>query len=207
MRNTKEVILSTALDLFNSRGLSQVTLRTIAGETGISQGNLNYHFKKREDIIEALYFQLVQNIDEKIAGVTNSPISLNWVIGLSSLIMDNFFQFKFFLLDFVQIMRASTTIHTHYLALSEEREKQFTFIFQCLVREGFLREEEIVNEYANYYKRLRIMGDFWISSAEILNKNVTISIKSDYLKLIVESLYPYLTEKGKVEYRCICIDI
>ena len=56
MKDTKEIIINTALKLFNTEGLSKVTLRTIANKMGISQGNLNYHFKKRDDIIEALYF-------------------------------------------------------------------------------------------------------------------------------------------------------
>ena len=59
MSETKLKIIKQALHLFNNNGTSNVSLRAIAKETGISIGNLQYHFKKREDIIEALYFQLV----------------------------------------------------------------------------------------------------------------------------------------------------
>ena len=72
MKNTKDRILDTSLELFNSLGLSKVTLRTIANKMGISQGNLNYHFKKREEIIETLYFQLVQNIDNSMLDIEKS---------------------------------------------------------------------------------------------------------------------------------------
>ena len=67
MKNTKGTILNTALKLFNSQGLSKVKLRTIANNMGISQGNLNYHFKKREDVIETLYFRLVENINQNMS--------------------------------------------------------------------------------------------------------------------------------------------
>ncbi|HED09125.1 MAG TPA: TetR/AcrR family transcriptional regulator, partial [Caldithrix abyssi] len=76
MKDTREKILHTALTLFNRQGLPRVTLRAIAKEMGISQGNLNYHYKKRDEIIEALYFQLVARIDmemEKSAG-EESPL-------------------------------------------------------------------------------------------------------------------------------------
>ena len=64
MITTKQKILSQSLHLFNSHGVSNVSLRMIADQSGISVGNLQYHFKKREDIIEALYFQLVENLNK-----------------------------------------------------------------------------------------------------------------------------------------------
>ena len=64
---TRDKILQTALNLFNQHGVPNVTLRRIAAEMFISQGNLNYHFKHREDIIEALYFQLLETFEtEKV---------------------------------------------------------------------------------------------------------------------------------------------
>ncbi len=63
MNITKQKILIKSLELFNYNGISKTSLRTIADEVGISVGNLQYHFKKREDIIEALYFQLVKKMD------------------------------------------------------------------------------------------------------------------------------------------------
>ena len=63
MNATKQKILMKSLELFNTSGISKTSLRTISDEVGISVGNLQYHFKKREDIIEALYFQLVAKMN------------------------------------------------------------------------------------------------------------------------------------------------
>ena len=41
---TKQKILDTSLELFNKNGISNVRLQQIADETGISLGNLAYHF-------------------------------------------------------------------------------------------------------------------------------------------------------------------
>lgn len=53
--NTKQKILQQALQLFNENGLSNVSLREISEAMDISVGNLQYHFKKREDIVEGLF--------------------------------------------------------------------------------------------------------------------------------------------------------
>ena len=83
MSETKLKIIKQALLLFNNNGTANVSLRAIAKETGISIGNLQYHFKKREDIIEALYFQLVDKIDaEKLTKASEKRL-INVMILLS----------------------------------------------------------------------------------------------------------------------------
>jgi AcrR family transcriptional regulator len=46
----------------------------IALELNMSSGNLNYHFKKREDIFEALYFEMVLEFDERIESLRNMDL-------------------------------------------------------------------------------------------------------------------------------------
>ena len=58
MASTKERILNIAVDLFNSKGFVNVTMRNLADELGISLGNLTYHFKKKEDLMEAIHEQI-----------------------------------------------------------------------------------------------------------------------------------------------------
>jgi AcrR family transcriptional regulator len=203
MKKTKEVILDTSLELFNSLGLSQVTLRTIAKKMGISQGNLNYHFKKRDDIIEGLYFQLVKNIDSSMSSMQESKNPFQLLVSISETIMFNFHEYRFFLLDFVQIMRENKKIRTHYTELTIQREEQFSMLFNLLIKEGLMRKEILPNEYKNLYKRFQILGDFWISDAEILNSNITKKTILTYSVILTQAIFPYLTLKGQKEYHSI----
>ncbi len=200
MKNTKEAILSTALELFNLDGLSKVTLRTIANKMGISQGNLNYHFKKRDDIIETLYFQLVSQIDEIMLKKQSKTVGLQSLLSLSSAIMESFYDYRFSLLDFVQVMRENKKISTHYLQLIKMRQEQFINLFKLLVDNSVMRKEVLPNEHLFLYKRFQILGDFWISSATVTHSRLSKSMIQEYSYIINQAIFPYLTSKGKKEY-------
>ena len=52
--STRERIVQTSLQLFNDEGLPSVSTHRIAAELGMSPGNLHYHFKTKQLIVERL---------------------------------------------------------------------------------------------------------------------------------------------------------
>lgn len=55
--STRNLILDVAVVLLNERGESSVTSVDLADEMNISPGNLYYHFKGKEAVVEELYAQ------------------------------------------------------------------------------------------------------------------------------------------------------
>ena len=203
MKKTKEIILNTALSLFNTKGLAKIKLRTIASEMGISQGNLNYHFKKREELIEALYFRLVEDINSHILDEPNKENILRVLLEMSNKVMLDLYNYRFIMLDFVQIMRENKKIKVHFQKLQKVREQQFMYFFDVMIKSNLMRKEILPNEYKNLFFRLQMLGDFWISSAETSKKPLTKKLISQYEEIINQTIFPYLTNKGKKEYQSI----
>lgn len=52
---TRERIIHAALELFNLHGEQNITTNHIASHLGMSPGNLYYHFRNKEDIIQGIF--------------------------------------------------------------------------------------------------------------------------------------------------------
>ena len=51
---TKDKIISEATKAFNKNGFGAVSLQELAQKTGISRGNLTYHFKDKDALLQAI---------------------------------------------------------------------------------------------------------------------------------------------------------
>src|SRR2546421_5377356 len=63
---TKELILSTALELFRKSGLEPATMRDIASSADVALGAAYYYFPSKEAIVSAYYDQVQRTHAEKV---------------------------------------------------------------------------------------------------------------------------------------------
>lgn len=54
-KDTKQQIIDVAIDMFNKRGFSKVSVNEIIDVVGISKRTFYYHFKSKSDILEEFY--------------------------------------------------------------------------------------------------------------------------------------------------------
>src|SRR6476620_11119191 len=66
-RRTRERILELSLRLFNDFGEPNITTTVIAEEMNISPGNLYYHFRNKDDIVNSLFAQFESEIGRVLA--------------------------------------------------------------------------------------------------------------------------------------------
>jgi len=64
MKKTPKKILESARILFNTRGVNNVRLQDIAENTGISPGNLSYHYGTKKDLMSAVLEMLQEATTE-----------------------------------------------------------------------------------------------------------------------------------------------
>lgn len=125
--STRELILDVALVLLNERGESIVTSVDLAHEMNISPGNLYYHFKGKEQVVEELYAQFharllvtLQQVTSQATGDTKQTLA-----GLA-VVSDVLLQFKF-------ISQDVRGIHERYPNLRDPITRLMTLMYKALV--------------------------------------------------------------------------
>lgn len=63
---TKERILRVAEKLFSENGFDGTGVDKIAKETGINKGSIYYHFRDKNDIIDSLFHNIIQEVEEHL---------------------------------------------------------------------------------------------------------------------------------------------
>lgn len=201
--NTRELILHTALKLYNAGGTDAVTVRHIAAEMGISHGNLCYHFPNTQAIVRELYLGLVAKMDQLVAdAVALDPMQL----GIKDLVhytrsaFENFYEYRFLMLDFARVMRSDHWIRDHYRELVNGRRIVFRGMLQLMQQLGLVREEHFTGEFDYIVELQLISGDFWMPRAEIMPRMPKNEMLDYYIRVWLAPYPGILTPKGIAEW-------
>src|SRR6478609_10500106 len=103
-RRTRERILELSLRLFNEFGEPNITTTVIAEEMNISPGNLYYHFRNKDDIVNSIFVQFEAEI-ERILTVPNTRRSnLEDVWLYLHLMFELIWRYRFFYRDLSDLL-------------------------------------------------------------------------------------------------------
>ncbi|WKN33577.1 TetR/AcrR family transcriptional regulator [Porifericola rhodea] len=198
--NTRTRILETARTLFNKQGLDNTSAKNVAAQLEMSDGNLRYHFRTKEDLVYTLYMQLVDTFDQQLKAYQSEKFSLSQVYQSLKIMYTKLYDYRFLMADFVAVMRKFPKIQHHYQALTQSRKQQFGSLTEALIKEGIFKNDIPNSQYEHMVEQLIILSDAWIGHAEVLFEGEETQKLRHYVLLAFSMLVPYLTTKGMYEY-------
>ena len=200
---TKDRIIKVAVKRFNELGVQNVTSRQIAQDMGISHGNLDYHYKTKEDLLLAIYKKMKKEMSESYQDNNKYSNSMEHFHHLLLQLEEFQLKYQFFNLDVLEISRSFPKISKLLSKTLELREHQMDEIFKNFNNQGYLKDNKDF-EYGRLQHTIRIIITFWISQREVLH-NYRYKENGEMTKHIWELIMPYLTELGLKEY-CLLVE-
>jgi len=191
---TKRKILQAAVILFNQNGVAVVTLRDISDKTGISIGNLAYHFKNKDAIILELYSQMEEERNALLSKVQFIP-SFENIHEQVQHILELSLKYKFFYVSTLYLVRSYPSIAKLHREYINSHIAYIKAMLDYSVGVGNLYAEETTGYYARLSEVVWSTLHFWLLQEEIRGSkkhNIT-----EARKVMWELVYPHLTEKGK----------
>ncbi len=196
--NTKQKIILSAVKLFNEYGMANVRLQQIASEIGISTGNLAYHYKNKEAIIEAVYIDLYEELDDILSTYRVFPNLIDFDHQLSKY-YDFILKYPFYFLDLLEIERNYPDILSKRRNHIGKMISQFRKRFDYNQKRGLIIEEPREGTFDKIADTIWVIISFWVPQRLIRGNQNDLEV-IQLKELIWTQIYPYFTEKGKQEF-------
>src|ERR1700739_3483182 len=198
--NTKNSIKQKALELFNKKGMLNVTLRDVAASLEKSYGNITYHYKTKERVIEELYADMVEELKVVSGRILAAGNVFESIMTAPAYTFDLSVKYLFLFKDFVEIKRTYPKIAKKVDESNPLRKTQLKQALMVLQHQKILRDD-LNDEDLDYLMELSgaIRTFFFLNlSMNDLKKN---DLKGSYIKYVNKLIEPYLTIQGREKYK------
>lgn len=194
-RETQALILRVALRLFNEHGAPNVSTNRIAEVCGISKGNLNYHFRSRQEIILALFADITIEMNrgwyddhlnptmEHMAHMFVRQLRLNW-------------RYRFFYRELIPLLRDSKLLQRRFNEVRVRRVAEVKRFMQGLITAGLVRGGDTEEQLDLLITSTWVLSDHWLNFIETSGGSVDEDAFGRGYDILVNMMKPYLTPIG-----------
>ena len=197
---TNEKIRNQALILFNDKGVDQVSSLEISQALKISYGNLTYHYKKKDDIVLALYSQMQQELNTAINRLVQRIFEETFYLKLVNEIFEIIWDYRFIYLNINSLMNQFEFIAESEKSYSAMRIKILNRAKKYLIQEGYLKSEAN-NNYESLIQNLNMILYGWINDAKLFYEGDEAKKIEVYVSLFYNVALTHITEKGRKRYQ------
>ncbi len=136
---TRDRILVAARTLFNARRFGNVTTADLAAETGISEGNLWYHFKNKRALLEALSEQFLNDVEHRLSLLpSGGPEILAEYVGMLDALSEEIRQYRFLYRDQADYGEHTDALLTRLPGIYRDTLAQFRTFLHGMIKAGHL---------------------------------------------------------------------
>jgi AcrR family transcriptional regulator len=158
---TRERILDVSLAMFNERGEPNVTTNHIADELEISPGNLYYHFRNKDDIVENLFARYEARIDQALTTPEDRLPTLEDIWLQLHMSFEVMWDYRFIMRDLVDLTSRNRKLRMHFARILKRASANATEVLQGLVRAEIMRASRAeIEATAN---NVLLIATFWMN--------------------------------------------
>jgi AcrR family transcriptional regulator len=199
---TRERILLTSLHLFNEEGEPNVTTVDIANEIDISPGNLYYHFKGKEVIVEILY----NRFDEVFSDILQAPLKKELKVEDSwyylYVVFEEMYQYRFIYQNVTDILQRYDSVQKKFRRLLSLKYQTGYGMIRALREAGILEIDDLAIDVL--VNNIVMTVTYWISYSHLRDgKQPADIILHKGVFQVLSLIAPFLAV-GKQEYVKLC---
>jgi AcrR family transcriptional regulator len=160
-KQTRDKILDASLSMFNAQGEPNVTTNHIADEIGISPGNLYYHYRNKNDIVEQLFARYETQMDRALLVPEGRLPTLEDVWLQLHSVFDCMWAFRFLYRDLVDILSRNRKLKQRFSRIMNRASTSAAAMLKGLSKAEILRATD--DEIRATSENVLLVATFWIN--------------------------------------------
>jgi AcrR family transcriptional regulator len=161
-QRTRARILAESLRLFNERGEARVTTGMIAESLNMSPGNLYYHFRNKEQIVEELFRAFESRVGGEPVprgrGVTAAIEDLWFYLHL---MLEGIWEYRFLYRNLDDLLARNRKLRDHFNRMIDAKHASVVALCEGLVRAGSMRATP--EEIRALARNVIVVATYWLN--------------------------------------------
>ena len=195
-RQTRQRILDTSLAMFNEQGEPNVTTNHIADELEISPGNLYYHFRNKDDIIEHLFQRYEERMDSALVAPEGRLPNLEDIWLQLHLVFECIWEYRFLYRDLVDILSRNRHLRLRFARILKRADEQAHMVMRGLSQAGVMRASG--DELAATATNVLVIATFWLNYAAARGDKDEHAAIRDGIVQVMMLISPFLRDAERV---------
>ena len=133
---TRDRIIETARTLFNSSDIQSVTTNHIAAAAEVSPGNLYYHFKDKQEIIRALFDEMIAS--ESRTCDRSSVCDFDTLYEFFSNLMDVYWHYRFLKREIVALAQRDPILKQRIVEYQKQQSAEIDHSIRQFIQRGLV---------------------------------------------------------------------
>ncbi len=195
-RQTRQRILDASLAMFNAQGEPNVTTNHIADELEISPGNLYYHFRNKDDIIEQLFQRYEERMDDALASPGGRLPELEDIWLQLHLVFECIWDYRFLYRDLVEILSRNRRLRLRFARILKRADDRAHGVMRGLTQAGIMRAS--ADELDAAATNVLVLSTFWLNySSARGDRDEQVAIRQGIVQVMM-LLAPFLRDAERV---------
>lgn len=167
-QRTRERILAVSLALFNDRGEAHVTTGMIADELDISPGNLYYHFRNKDQIVEVLFERFGERIALEPDARLDGPGAIEDLWFYLHLMFEGIWSYRFLYRNLEDITGRNRRLRERFNRIVDAKLLAVRRLCGGLVQAGLMRARP--EEISALADNVLVVSTYWLNYRSVRSR-------------------------------------
>ena len=160
-QRTRARVLAESLRLFNEVGEAHVTTGTIAAALNMSPGNLYYHFRNKDQIVEELFARFEERIDVQPGAAAAGPEAIEDLWLYLHLMLESIWEYRFLYRNLDDLVARNRRLRERFNRIVDHKHAAVVSLCEGLVAARAMRARP--DEIQALARNVLVVATYWLN--------------------------------------------